>query len=242
MARLFPLALFALLANICQADILTKSATRSVTALTTGGPRLSDSTTTFGSYSKSLTSVGVSDAGTVTAAAKQTSSIPDPLGQSIAGVGEVAASVDATGRTGYSVVADSFFEVFFEVDLDGVYSFDASIEFDSDFPPFGGFVKVELLDVTHSLTLESVSLDAINQGTDSILKSVALFAGTEYSLFARVRIDGGAALAGPFGGSSTWDASIQQIPEPSSALLLVSAATCCTIATGRFKVRRWIFR
>ena len=150
-----------LMTRPASAAISVTSASRSVAAAATGDAGDGDSTTAGGIYTHTATSIGASPAGLVSTEGHHSSSIPDLVGPSMTGLGTSDVLVDATGTTGFSVLADSFFDVFFEVTVDRPYHLTADVHWIGDFPPFGGYARVQLLDVTNALVPFDVQRDSM---------------------------------------------------------------------------------
>ncbi len=202
-------------------DIIVTAASRGVMAGATGAMLDTDSTVLPGLYLKDATATGVSPAGTVESFAHQDSIIPGFTGPSLSGVGSVMATADATVSTGFSNIGISVFDVSFDVTSTGFYTLDANVEWVGTSPPYGGFAKVELLNVSAGTTIASILRDPANPLTDSISGSYLLTTGTNYRLFARAEVSGGfGGTAGFYGASGNWGV-VLSIPEPNSFFLCI---------------------
>lgn len=196
---------------------------RGVAAASTGGVGVGDSTALLSGYTKSVGSPGLSPAGEVYTTADHSSYVPDTIGPTMGGGGTVSATATATGETGFSVLADSFFDVFFQVTSDGVYDFDASVNWNGDFPPYGGFAQVTLHDFTNTVDLYQVVTTNISQGSSTLGLSVPLTAGVTYRMLAEAKIDGGWDVPGVTAASADWSFTLS-VPEPAGLSLFAVGA------------------
>jgi len=223
-------------AQLAQAGIVVSSTSRGVVAAATGSAGDGDSTALTGPYSHSASATGTSLAGTIGSSASQTSTVPS-IGPGMDGVGSVSTFASATGFTGFSNLADSFLDVFFNVSTTGFYGLDASVNWTGDSPPYSGFALVELRDVTSSITIDSVVSHVGSPGIHELHDAYFLTSGISYRLLAEAKIDGGFATAGEYGASGGW--SFVLVPEPSTLGLMATASVTLTaLAVIRRKLRR----
>ena len=219
-------------AAISVSTVTIPPTSRSVAAASTGAAGDGDSTPAGGVYTHGASSVGSSPAGFVSSTATQSSVIPDLVGPSMTGVGSSSVLVDATGFTGFSVFADSFFDVFFSVTVDQTYRLDADVNWGGDFPPFGGYARVQLMDVTNMLVPFDVQRDSMLPGTASLDLLIPLYIGNLYRLRAESHIAGGFATAGVYDATAGWNFTFT-VPEPTSATLVFIAMLATTGITAR---------
>jgi hypothetical protein len=204
------------------ADLNTTSTSRSVVAAVTTGITDSDSTAATGTYTHGALSISTGAfPGSLMALVSQSSTVPPPTPTSMTGSGGTVVDVASPVGAGFSVLADSFFDVFFTVDVDQSYQLNANVTWTG--PPIGGvggFSMVELKDVTHSTTLATLKKHVGDQGSADLGVSgvlVALSTATSYRLTAQSRIDGGSGGM-PVTLHTTGDWGFQldatSIPEP----------------------------
>jgi hypothetical protein len=141
----------------------------------------------------------------------------------MSGVGVSTASAEATGATGFSVLADSFFDVFFDVTAASDYTLLAAVEWAGETPPFFGYARVQLIDVTNATVPAEIYRDPMLPGTSTLSTTVALSTGVTYRLRAESHIAGGFDVAGEYGSTANWVFDLSQVPEPASATLVVVA-------------------
>lgn len=213
---LIAVGLVALGTPSAHADLIVTSTSRSVTALATGAPGDGDTTALTGLYVHSSSAIGSSPAGTISSGASQSSNVPS-IGPAMGGTGTVSTHASATGFTGFSNLADSFFDVFFDVSSTGFYNLDASVNWSGAAPPFGGFASVQLKDVSSAIIIDTVFSDLGSPGVHELHDAYFLTAGIHYRLTAEAKIDGGFATAGEYGASGGW--SVTLVPEPSTLAL-----------------------
>jgi hypothetical protein len=201
----------------------------------TGGASDSKGSKAAGDFSELASSSGVSRAGAISAIASQDSFVPDPIGVSMTGIGSGSVLADATGATGFSVLSSSEFLFTFQVTTTQIYQMDAEVSWLGDaLPPFNGFSRVRLIDLTNSTTPFDVMRGAGAQGTSILDMNVPLFTGVTYRVFAESQIDGGFATAGLYEASAGWKFDLR-VPEPDSgALCLIGIAG----VTGTMRRRR----
>jgi len=224
-------------AQLAYAEIIVSSTSRGVAAAATGAAGDGDSSVLAGLYDHSASATGSSPAGTIGSAASQSSIIPSLTGPAMDGLGSVSTFASATGFTGFSNLADSFFDVFFEVSTTGFYNLDASVNWTGDVPPFSGFASVELRDITSATTIDSVVSDVGSPGVHELHDAYFLTTGISYRLLAEAKIAGGFATAGEYDASGGW--SVTLVPEPSTLGLLAAAGvTLAAIAATRRKTWR----
>jgi hypothetical protein len=213
--------------------IIGGGAARGVGAAATGGIGSYDSTVLLGDYTKAVSSTGLSPAGDVMTTADQSSYVPDTTGPSMSGSGSVTAFAAATGETGFSVLADSFFDIFFTVSVDGLYAFDALVDWTGDAPPYGGVAHVTLTDETNFVDLHKVYTSAFWQGTDSLGAVIPLTAGISYRMTAEAKIDGGWDVLSTTSASADWSFTLTTVPEPTSISLFASGILGLAVAARR---------
>ena len=232
------LVLFSLSPLRAYSDLIVTGvgAGRGVAAASTGGAGSFDSTILLGSYVKSVGSPGLSPAGEVYTTANQSSYAPNTTGPTMSGGGAVTATTTATGDTGFSVLADSFFDVFFQVSVDELYYFDAAVNWNGDFPPYSDFARVTLSDFTNSVDLLEVLRTSGTQGSQSITGTVFLYAGTTYRMFGEAKIEGGWATAGFSTASADWS-FLLIVPEPGGLTLFALGALGLTVYARRCRSR-----
>ncbi len=203
-------------AQMAHAGIVVTSTSRGVGAAATGSVGDGNSTTLTGLYVHSASAPGSSSAGSISSSASHSSTVP-AIGPGMDGIGSVSASASATGFTGFSNLADSFFDVFFDVSTTGFYGLDASVNWTGDTPPYTDFASVELRDVTSSITIDSVVSNVGSPGVHELHNAYFLTAGVHYRLLAEAKIEGGFATAGEYSAAGGW--SFTLAPEPSSVTL-----------------------
>lgn len=218
--------------SVATGDIIITGSSRGVTAGATGAPLDSDSTPGTGLYVKDATAIGGSPAGLIGSFAHQSSSVPGFIGPGMGGVGTADVFASATGFTGFSNIAESFFDVDFKVTSTGFYKFTASTEWiGGPPPPYGGFAIVELLDITHAVSIDSVTSTPFSPGIDSVTGMYFLIAGDDYRVSAEVEIAGGFATAGEYDAHGSW--SFILAPEPGSLGLGCTALAFLAIRRRR---------
>ena len=147
------------------------------------------------------------------------------------GTGHASTFASATGLTGFSNSAQSFFDVFFSVSDSGFYGLDAAVNWASDTPPYSGFASVELLDVTNTATLASLVSNPSSPGLQTLSDAYFLTASVSYRLRANAQIGGGFATAGEYDAAAAW--SFTLAPEPSSLVLSAMAGVAFVACAAR---------
>ena len=90
----------------------------------------------------------------------------------MSGSGNVGSTIRRNGSGGYATRGDSFFDVFFTVDVAGDYDFSATASWSGPTPVFGSFTNpdnyaiVELRNATSNSQLVVAYRDFLTQGTD----------------------------------------------------------------------------
>ena len=182
--------------------------------------------------------VAISDAGPLgmdSASADQNSTTPNVGGPSIYGNGHATGSADWTGPSGFSVMADSFFDVFFQVDVSGTYDLAGSV--DSVLAGSGtAFAKVELFDTGFpAIPLLSELADPAHPG-HAFGSPILLMAGSTYELKAKAFVSFGGGF-GTASGDASWDFRLdpQAVPEPSSLVVMAGLGLCFAVARRGFR-------
>jgi hypothetical protein len=203
--------------------------------------------TTHGLFAPPIaSSVGAGpSASEISTTADQTSFTPEtipPDPSAIFGDGLVTAFVTANPPPfGYSVLADSFFDVFFTVDAPETYIYSAGVSWEGTSPPFGGFSQVTFTNVTTATIISDISRGSAAQGVTAFGPAfVPLVPGDTYHLFARSLIDGGSAVPGSFSAVGGWRLALEAepVPEPSSLTLLVGLGISLLMAYRRRPIVR----
>jgi hypothetical protein len=206
---------------------------RGVGAAVTFGPSVGSMDMTGGPYSAMASSTNGMGIGTLTAMADQDSTTPDLVGPSMAGMGNTMVHVDSwdavANMSGYSVMADSFFDVYFEVDVTGIYTLSAMVSFSGMFPSGsgGGSAIVELLDVTAApVTLHSVTkLSTDPPGSATLSPTlVTLSMGDKYRLFARAGMSLGGVTMATSDAMGHWEFDLSAVPEVGSFIAMTPLA------------------
>jgi hypothetical protein len=224
---LIALVASSVLVGWANADIVVTSIDRGVRAGATGAALDFHSTSLPGFYIKDVSSFGSSLAGTISSFAHQSSTTPSFVGPSMGGVGSADAMALASGLTGFSNIAESFFDIGFDVTATGFYKLDATVDWTGDLPPpFVGFATVELHDVSSLLLIDSVASTPASPSMHELHSSYLLFAGTHYRLYAEVEIAGGSDVGGLYGTSGSWGVTFG-VPEPGCLTVLLTVSALC---------------
>jgi hypothetical protein len=233
---LFCFAVVLGLFEIAHADLAFVSGTRSIGAAVTFDPGDGSTDMTAGPYSDTALSTNSMGPGSLSATASQGSTTPDLIGPTMSGIGDVDASTVWVGPPGFSVMAVSFFDVFFEVDVSGMYLFSADVSWTGSVMLPGGSV-VELSDVTIPMSpvvLAGVSKFVLDQGSDSVPPTVlALSSGVDYRLLARTDISGGGEDIALSTALGHWEFSLTAIPEISSFVAMTPLAFVAAYCSWR---------
>jgi len=246
---LFLLALAAatLCTGITSADIVVGTVARSVMTAAGAplpGPGMMDSNSTPGAWSGIAFTDVIGPGGAVSTDALQASTTPAPTGPTIFGSGDAFTS--GFGATpppppaGYSLLADSKFDVIFTVDAASLYDFDASVTWLGTAPPVGGGAMVELRDVTvpmSTVVLHSISKSVVSPGVMPLDTTITLSPGVTYQLVAEAKLDGGGA-PGPFTGEAHFMFELTAIPEAGSLLLMSPIVLGAAFGAWRSAKRR----
>jgi hypothetical protein len=223
--RVFLWALFAvtLRGGAARADIVVSDPPNDVdryvdTAATSGVP-MTISNMTTGLFTAAAASSGIVG-NLVSTTASQTSTI-GTITNSISGDGDVHAAVHAVNGT-WSPLADSLFDVTFEVDVETTYSFRASAAWLGDDSPFlDGIAQVSFQDVTNgpdvAPMIGSSGATPLADHVGPLL--VTLSPGVDYRLTARAIIAGG-GFPGIFEANASWSFTLTPVPEARSLALL----------------------
>jgi hypothetical protein len=201
-------------------NLIVTSTSRGVTAGATGAPFLDTFTTALpGTYTDSASATGMGLAGNISSSSLHDSFVPSIPDAAMGGYGwgTVDAS-PATGFTGFSNIAISFFDVDFVVDAGDFYLLDADIDYAGSFPPYAGYSRVELQNVTTSTIIDSIESNPGSPGAKSIFATYFLSPGFTYKLTARTELTGGWDIAGVYSTYGTWSATIS-VPEPAALAL-----------------------
>lgn len=221
---------------------VASAVTSGFTGATVAGPFTSS--TAFGLFSpapSSVSSVG-GPLGIDSATATQSSLTPSITGSSISGGGTATASVTWVGPSGYSVTADSFFDVFFEVDLPGTFNLSGVVDSGGTFPPGSGIDSAEVKLVDNALPGSPLFLEGTNPGDpgpDPFNVNLSLTPGITYRLTARALVSRG----GPSGVASadaSWNLNLEEVavPEPSTFVLAALGLLGLGCVALRKKYRR----
>ncbi len=187
----------------------------------------SDNNASGGAYSKSL-DAEVASTLLVEAHAKQDSIIPNLVGPSMSGSGSADASAMVDSGSVGNYYAQSFFDVFFEVDLNADYLFTGSLSFWSD-DPYGFGSAYFTLSFANGADIFSASNEYDNQGSTGFAGIVGLVAGFTYRLQIDAHV-GSEIVEGVSAVKSeaTWQFNLgpntSSVPEPSACLLVLTGA------------------
>jgi hypothetical protein len=235
-----------------RAAIVTTASTRAVHTEATGGPAEGALTFATGPYADSATTFGGNVGGIVTAFADQSSSAPTPSGPTMSGRGSVLATAnwnDAPPFPGYSALANSFFDVFFEVDVTGFYDLSGEVGGSRSGAPFSGFAAVRIREETAPgsgtfLPILGADFDRnlSSPGTTPFATTVFLSTGVAYELRADAVASGGGDTPGEFFGTATFNFLLSSpasvaTPEPSSFTLIIGLGISFTVALRRRRGR-----
>jgi hypothetical protein len=142
----------------------------------------------------------------------------------MSGRGTVHSVATLTGASGFSALADSYFNATFTVDMAGLYSLTAAAKWSGTAATYSGFAVVNLEDAAMNdlaLVMRSFAL----QGVDSVATVVALNPGTSYHLFAQSRLDGGGDPgAGGYSADASWEFELAAVPEAGCVLCMTPLA------------------
>src|SRR6185503_10513931 len=108
-----------------------------------------------------------------------TSFVPSPTGISMNGNGRAGGAATATGAAVWSVNSNTSLDAFFTVDASQTYLISAYVDWLGDSPPgpFGGYSRVQLMDVTNSTVPFDVQRDSMISGTATLSMAVPLSTG-----------------------------------------------------------------
>jgi hypothetical protein len=223
-----------------RADLVIGPVSRSIMAAAGAGPTPvggSDSSAATGLYSPAPIMVVDSDVGGIIEAhASQSSSTPLVSGPSMGGIGDAGGStLPGPGPGGFSLTGDSFFDVVFMVDIDGLFLFDGDVSWTGPAPPMGGGAIVrleELVPMAPAIPIASVSKSVASPGAASLTTTVTLLMGKSYRLFANAHVDGGGA-PGAFAGAASYAFTLTAVPETGAWLLTAPIALGLAIVAWR---------
>jgi hypothetical protein len=237
------LAASGLSVGTASAALTFTSGTRLVTALATYAAGDGDVTTGSELVAFDAATAGMGPGGTHSAHASQSSLLPDVTGPVMSGTGEADSLIIANGTDGYSTTGDSYLDVFFTVDVAGMYEFDAEVDWVGDDPQFsfgGNHAFVELRDITNSVTLAFIQRDTILTGVQGVSTTLALAPLTSYRITANARVSGSGGLAALVGAEGNWTFTLAAVvPEAGSVAMMTLAAVSAAYGAwaGRGRVR-----
>jgi hypothetical protein len=239
---LAPVAFLALIVGTADANIIVLTGSpadpdRSITAFAQINTDFDNDSIFFsqgGAFSNSVLALASGD-GIALATADQTSDIPDLVGTSMSGTGSAFGAVlpDA-GSTG-TFSATSFFEVFFELDTPDVFRFNGELFYDAS-NSVTGYSQAVLVDVTNSTALFFLQKDLSDSGFASFDELFNLQTGTVYRLTLWSVTAAPLDTTDTLIGNASWQFRFRSnsiVPEPSSALLFVTAAIPGVVAITR---------
>jgi hypothetical protein len=214
------------------AGLVVSSVGRNVRAQVNFEPLDENPSSVPGAYAETAQSTSAV-LGAYNASATQTSLTPATMGPSTTGVGHADASV-APAFGGFSVFAESFMEVTFAVDANGLYAFTADATWTGTLP-LTGSASVELKDATN-LVLGNVLRTNAAQGFQSTSLLVGLTTGMSYTLTARALVERGGVQVVDATALADWNFNLAPaaVPEVSSMAMMGLA----TLAAGAFAWRR----
>jgi hypothetical protein len=166
------------------------------------------------SYTAMSSGLGVNS---VSATASQISTIDV---NSMTGAGVSVASIIASDSS-WSLSAESYFSVQFEVDVATTFSFSAEVTWTSSMGGLGGFSEVSLLNVTTATDVVPPVMRSVGlQGTDSMLPTLVMLIPTvQYRLTALTQISG-SEFVNVDDANGEWSFTLTAVPEAGSAALL----------------------
>jgi hypothetical protein len=155
-------------------------------------------------------------------------------------MGNVAATATWDNPPGWSVMATSFFDVFFEVDIAGSYTFSASVNWTGSADLIGE-ARVEIQDATVLMSptpiLSPLTKSDSDQGSAMLGPTViALTPGIDYRVFARSVISGGGGT--DVTGASAmghWEFSLTAVPEISGFVAMTPLALVAAYCSWRHR-------
>jgi hypothetical protein len=216
-ALVFGIQMVLVLVAGADADVVVTSILRRVDARATGAFPDTNTSIAPGFYTYTGLASGASGAGTIISNAFQSSTTPLVSGPIVSGNGTASVSAAATGVTGFSNFAESFFEMYFNVSANGSYRLDGSVFWGGGAPPpYSGVARIELWDELTSTLIDSVVSSPSSPGTNTIGNSYTLSTTGQYRLLAEIEIAGGFATAGGYANNGNWNFTFS-IPEPGSA-------------------------